>query len=48
MGVLNTVRRMEAVILIPKRKVLWRGFKVFKGFSGRGIKYFPFDMNGKV
>jgi hypothetical protein len=30
MGVLNTVRWMEGVILIPKRMKFWMGVKVFR------------------
>ncbi len=38
--VLNTVGRMEGVILIPKRIVFWRGVKVFgQKWVGERIKF---------
>ncbi len=39
MGVVNTVRWMEGVILIPKRMMSWRGVNVLRGFWGGRIKF---------
>jgi hypothetical protein len=38
-GVINTVRWMEGLILIPKRMMFWKGVKVFSRFGGERIKF---------
>jgi len=38
-GVLNTVRWMEGVIIIPKRMMSGRGVNVLRGFGGGRIKF---------